>query len=94
MEIELIGINARSCADPDFARRMSYLDSGPTTGTTVTSPTRRGGAAYPGGGWLLSRDGNAEHIRVSVYDSAQAGIVIAIRVYVAATGKFVREERR
>ena len=52
------------------------------------------GLRIPLGGWLLSRDGNAEHIRVSVYDSALAGIVTAIRVYIAATGKFVREERR
>jgi hypothetical protein len=51
------------------------------------------GLRVPPGGWLLRRDSDAKHVRVSVYDTAQSGIISAIRVYIAATGRFVREER-
>ena len=47
----------------------------------------------PIGAWLISRPPNEkEHVHVSVYDQSRPGIVVIIRVFDFATGKFIREE--
>ncbi len=47
----------------------------------------------PAGAWLISRSRQEQkYLRVSVYDQARPGIVLVIRVFESATGRFVREE--
>jgi hypothetical protein len=46
----------------------------------------------PPGAWLLSRPArDRKHVHVRVYDQERPGIVIVIRVFEAATGRFVRD---
>jgi hypothetical protein len=47
----------------------------------------------PAGAWLLYRPKH-EHVRVSVCDERQPGVVVAVRIYDAENGRFVREEIR
>lgn len=46
----------------------------------------------PLGAWLISRpSGEREYVHVSVYDQSRLGVVIVIRVFDYATGRFIRE---
>jgi len=46
----------------------------------------------PFGAWLIRRPSNdKKNVHVSVYDQVRPGVVIVIRVFDAATGKFVSE---
>jgi hypothetical protein len=45
----------------------------------------------PAGAWLLHRpDDDRKHVRVTAYDTRHPGVVIAVRLYDADTGVFVR----
>lgn len=49
-------------------------------------------ARVPLGAWLIHRPGRDEqHVHVSVYDRSRPGVVIIIRVFEVATGRFVEE---
>ncbi|MCI0331474.1 MAG: hypothetical protein L0196_11120 [candidate division Zixibacteria bacterium] len=45
----------------------------------------------PAGAWLVERFED-EHVRVSVCHKSRPRAVVAVRIYAAATGRFVREE--
>ena len=48
----------------------------------------------PLGAWLIRRPRrDEEHVHVSVYDQSRPGVVIVIRVFEAATGRFIEERR-
>ena len=48
----------------------------------------------PVGAWLLYRTTrDRKQVRVSVYDERQSGVVVVVRIYEAATGKFLGKER-
>ena len=50
-------------------------------------------ARVPAGAWLVYRPTeNRKHVRVSVYDARNPGVIIAIRLYDVANGRFLREE--
>ena len=45
----------------------------------------------PAGAWLLHRPGDdRKHVRVTAYDDRRPGVVLAVRLYEANTGVFVR----
>lgn len=47
----------------------------------------------PPGAWLVYRPSrDKKHVKVSVYDGREPGIVIAIRFFEAVSGRLVREE--
>lgn len=47
----------------------------------------------PPGSWLISSPAAApEHVRVAVYDDRRPSVVVAIRLYDTATGRFLRAE--
>jgi len=47
----------------------------------------------PTGAWLITRPkDDPENVQVSVYDDYQQGVVILIRMFEAATGRFISEE--
>jgi hypothetical protein len=47
----------------------------------------------PAGAWLVYRPSqDRRHVHVTVYDSRPPGYVMAVRLYEADTGRFVREE--
>ncbi len=47
----------------------------------------------PPGSWLISSPAAApEHVRVAIYDDRRPSVVVAIRLYDTATGRFLRAE--
>jgi hypothetical protein len=47
----------------------------------------------PPGSWLISSPAAApDHVRVAVYDDRRPSVVVAIRLYDTATGRFLRAE--
>jgi hypothetical protein len=48
----------------------------------------------PAGAWLLYRpEGDRKHVVVDVCHGSRPSVVVAIRTYEVASGRFVREER-
>ncbi len=45
----------------------------------------------PAGAWLIERFED-EHVRVSVCHKSRPQLVVAVRIYAVASGKFIREE--
>ncbi len=48
----------------------------------------------PAGAWLLHRPGHGKHVLVNVCHDSRPAVLVAIRTYEVASGRFVREERR
>jgi hypothetical protein len=42
---------------------------------------------------VVSRPDDVQFVRVAEYDPGRTGVVVTIRIYEAATGRFVRAER-
>lgn len=62
-----------------------------------SSPSRscRGIVAHaPAGSWIVSRPTNdKKHVHVRVVDARRAGVIIAVRLFDAQSGRFVRQEK-
>lgn len=50
-------------------------------------------AQAPAGSWVLYRPSRGEEVHARVIDSRRAGVVVSIRVYAAAEGRYLRTER-
>jgi len=55
-------------------------------------PPSRCGGTVPLGAWLLSRPDDRSLVRVQEYDAVRAGAIAVVKIYEAATGRFLRRE--
>jgi hypothetical protein len=57
-------------------------------------PCKKLASQVPPGAWLVSRPGkNRKKVEVSVYDADIPGVILVIRLFEAASGKFISERK-
>jgi hypothetical protein len=50
-------------------------------------------ANAPAGSWVIDRPGRGDEVHARVIDSRRAGVVVSVRVYGDAGGRYLRTER-